>query len=247
MTIPPGRISDRLGSAEFRLSYFSDVSGFCMVAKRAASSLFECVGVTRGTRREGGRLLDVVGADVQCSVVPGRTAVKGLAVSDYLPLPSCDKTGMAVIAGQADAARWLGELAAAAPAAARASRIANGPALLASTADLLARCAAYLARIPAGRETTDQVSILRDQATEAQRFEADTWCKQKVIIIPDGSIWYEAAALLIAVHQDEVEGQRGLFDAKRADDVRDRRLMLRLQYLASRLANEPGWEWPIVG
>jgi hypothetical protein len=247
MIIPPEQISHQLAETGFRFSYFSSNSGNTVLARRVGPSLFERVSVSRGRQRQDRGWIDRVSADVQCTVVPGWTAVKGLGVSEYLRLPSSDATGHSTILEKAAAFRWVAELATAAPAAAVAARIGSGAAILESTSVLRSNCEAYLSKVPPGTAMSERVDRLRAQATAQQRSESDAWRTQKVVIIPDGAIWYEAACLLIAIHQDDVEGERGRFVGKRADDIQDRGLMLRLQYLASRLANEPGWDWPIVG
>ncbi len=84
---------------------------------------------------------------------------------------------------------------------------------------------------------------VRKQATNSAA--AAEWCKQRIVVIPNGVVWYEAAALAVAIYQNEVERQADRFDGKRADDPHDRGLMLRLQVLASHLAHEPGWDWPV--
>jgi hypothetical protein len=246
MIIDPGRIEGTLKHAGFRLSYFSNTSGETFLARRAAPSLFEGVSVGRSTQSlTDGQNFDLVGTSVYCSIVPGRTALKGLAIAEFLPLPSCDRNGSAPIRSEDDGVRWLGELAAAAPVAATESRRRHGEALLASTAEVRETAESYMRQIPKDQNIAQCVATLRSQASNQQRDAAVEWCKQRIVVIPNGVAFYEAAALAIAIYQDEVERQVSRFVGKRADDPHDRGLMLRLQVLASHLAHEPGWEWPI--
>jgi hypothetical protein len=246
MTISPDLIVRALQHASFRLSYFSESSGLTVVARRVRPDLFERVGVSRATQRQGGRELDRVSAFVQSSVVPGRTAVKGLAVSEHLPLPSCDVRGHSTVSNENDASRWLEEVSATAPTAASAARLRYGEALLAATSQLREAGDAYMQRLPAGKSMTAVLEVLRLQATDSQHAEAVAWKQDRICLIPNGGVWYEAACLLIAIYQDQVENPPARFLGRRADDAQDRELMLRLQYLASRIANEAGWQWPLV-
>ena len=191
------------------------------------------------------QIIDFVGTSVYCCVVPGRTALKGLAVADFLRLPSCDHRGSAPILGEGEAASWLGELAAAAPLAATEVRLRHGESLLASTAEIRDAAERYMQRIPLDLDIAQCIVALRSQASDQQRAAAAEWCKQRIVVIPNGVVWYEAAALAVAIYQNEVERQADRFDGKRADDPHDRGLMLRLQVLASHLAHEPGWDWPV--
>ena len=246
MTIEPNRIEQCLAYSGFRLSYYSPTSGETFLARRVEQSLFEYVHVGRAIQEhDDGTVADLMSEFVGCSVVPGRTALKGLAIAEYLPLPTLSD---AHIGNEEDARRWLEEFAAAAPSKARAARQRHGESLLTSTREIRQVAADYLWRLP-NRESSsvsDHLEFLRSKASPRQQAEAQCWCKQRVIVIPGGERIYEAAALLIAIHQDEVEHSPSLFDGKRADDICDRGLMLRLQLLASHIACEPGWRWPIV-
>lgn len=246
MIISPNRIERHLAHASFRLSYSSATTGDSVFARRVGPTLFERISVERATTQKQGRKVDLLGASAECTIVPGRTAVKGLAVAEYLRLPSCSRTGHATIMHDEDAARWLAEMSAAGPLAARAACLKHGETLMASTAEVRKTAAAYLQKLPAHCDIEQAIASLRGQATDSQCAQAAAWLSQRIIVIPGAAKLYEAACLLISLFQDDVEGEIGRFIGKEADDVPDRRLMLRLQYLASRIANETGWDWSII-
>ena len=125
-------------------------------------------------------------------------------------------------------------------------RLKRPESLLASTAKIREICDAYLSFLPSGRDVAEAVATMRRDATESQYAESIAWSNDRVVLIPHGHVYYQAASLLIATQQDRLEQQPENFHGRSPHDVTERRLMLRIQYIASRIANEPGWTWPIV-
>jgi hypothetical protein len=192
--------------------------------------LFGSISISQGF---GGEAAYSLGASVYCAVVPGWTAVKGLASAECIT--ELGESGWADISDENDALEWEARLLTCGPRKLDDYVRAVGPDLLRKTADIRAAAREYGAR---GKDRS--LAELRSAATAAQLQDATAVLDLWVILIPDGGDYYESAALLIAMYADEVE-QRPARIRERDGEFPSDDLMGLLQILASRLSNEPGW------
>jgi len=244
MKIDPKRILDRLAPQGFQLAFVDEGwSGFSLVRKHR-KDLFEQIRIGQGSQR-GGQLGDQVEAGVQCAIVPGQTALKGMA--EYVPLieiASETETGWTKLANEADAVQWESKLFAVAPL--RVVELANevGDELLSRTSEARTAATEYLAKCyAAGSTPLEMLSKLTAQADDSHLSEANRVLSRPIICIPDGRVFYHVAALAISLFAREVEGDKNWLVGREPNTWKweDRGLMVRLQIMASKLACEPGW------
>jgi hypothetical protein len=204
--------------------------------------LFERISIGHGNRR-GERVGTFVGASVECAIVPGWTVLKGLAESVCLIDVAGDpESGWSTISHKEETMAWEASLALHGPRRAMEMSALSGGRPLSQTHDARAAAARYLAKLPRSFDVQHVTGSLRMIATKSQVAEADRVIRSPIICIPDGRRYYETAALLIAIYSDEVEACPGWLNGRDPDSATDRGLMTRLQFMASVLACEPGWE-----
>jgi hypothetical protein len=245
MKINPQRLLNGLGSQGFQFAYSEEEWSSFVLVRAHTNCLFEQIRIGQGSQR-GGRVGDQVEAGVQCAIVPGRTALKGMA--EYVPLTEIASdvhTGWTKLVTQAEAIAWESKLIEAAPI--RATELANqvGDALLSRTGEARGAANQYLARCAAvGSTPQEMLNKLTSQADQFMLHEAKRIVSRPIVCIPDGALFYQVAALAISLFSEEIEGDKNWLVGREPDAAseEDRGLMVRLQVMASRLACEPGWK-----
>jgi hypothetical protein len=238
------KITAALKDLRYCLSYES-AGGRTVYARRIDEWMFERLYVGRGTRRTDTRTVETLDASVECSIVPGRTAVKGLCINEFLPIATGERSGYTLIDSERRFDAWLSEFCNAAPVMANEVRRKHGEKLLADTAPIRQAATSYLSRIPQSVDLGLPTNSLRAQASPDQLAKLEKWMREPIILIPNGSVFYEIACLLILLNEQDVESAPKNFENCVINDRENRDLMLRIQILASRVANEVGWDWPI--
>jgi len=241
MIINPDRIKTALAGEDFQLAYFCEATWDIVYYRKRSPSLFERIAIHQGWRR-GQQMGQVVSASVECSIVPGRTALKGMAeVSCITEIASDAGRGSTVLESSTDARTWEDALIAVGPA--RASSFAGevGAALLEETKD--DRCAVqrYEQIITIDRDLNELRQTLRSRASPEQQSVVDQILKCRIRWIPEGRIYYELAALTVVLCAADVGPTVRWYVGLDPEDGRNA-LGRQLQILASRFANEPGWD-----
>jgi hypothetical protein len=240
MMIDPKRIEAGLTPSGFRLAYFDSATLAVVFFRRRNDELFERIAIGQGRQRgqEWGQIVD---AGVEATIVPGRTALKGMAEVACIMEVASDSRGSTSLEAPEDARRWEDALIKAGPPRAKAFADEVGPSLLESTKVQRESVKRYGELIGFDHNPQQLVQELNDRATPRQRSEVDRILKTPIVWIFGGRIYYELAALTIALCAAEVKGNPEWFWGIDPAQSTDRRLMIELQILASRFAHEPGW------
>jgi len=111
--------------------------------------------------------------------------------------------------------------------------------LLRNTSAARASAKEYLDRLSPFGTYREHLASLRNMADPRQIQVSLQIMKIPIIWIPHGEQFYEIAALLLAIFSSDIEDSPNWL--AHAIQSQDKELMWRLQLIASRLAQEPGW------
>ncbi|MCA9026489.1 MAG: hypothetical protein KDA86_14880 [Planctomycetaceae bacterium] len=230
----------------FNIAYIeSDVTTVVYI-RRNELGIFERLVVLRGTKRSKPPV-EIISAGVECSIVPGRTALKGLCIQKHLMVLSEEQQGWSEIRTDDQVRHWQSAFVAIAPEAVREYASEVGPELLDKTAAARIAVSKYLRKLtPLSAESINAENVhgvlekLFPDATEEHIESMNKVMKYPMIMIEDGKSLYETVVLAIVRFCDEVESQRNWLDMHPIAG-RDRELMVRIQLMASLLAPEVGW------
>jgi hypothetical protein len=242
MKIDLKRIAMHLHSAGFEVGFIEQGASHAVFVRKHADGLFARMSIDQGFQR-GGRVGDLVGASVACAITPGRTALKGMAeVLCLTEIASEPETGWTALADKAAGLEWESKFCAVAPTRANEFAARVGPTLLASTKQARDASNQYLERCRLFGPTTQEMLLsMKARMSGRQESECQRIMKRPIICIPNGKEFYDVAVHAIALYAGEVEGDPHWFEGKKPDFDDDRGPMIRLQFIASKLAMEPGW------
>lgn len=211
---------------------------FCFCRIRSGSRLFQRLEVMGGVGRLS-KKVDAWSAKANVSVVPGKTAIKGLVGGRLITgLPYQDaERGWSYLRDDSQMIEWNVELSKKASSVLDQVEVEYGERLLCANYEIL-RCGNAYASCYYDFGAKG-LSWLEGKLTgEKKRF----YEKNKLatgVPTSSGKLFNQIALAVILEFEDVVEGSSGLNRANLPDN---RPLLLRIQVLASKLANEPGWE-----
>ena len=182
-----------LNSSGFVLGDYDRHPTEIMFVRKGSLELFERIEVYRAHQRDFSGFF--AGAGVDCSVVPGRTALKGLAEWESLTVAGSDtEGGWTPIANKADFDRWTERLVEVAPIQARDFAERVGPQLLVSTQAARKATRGYLERCARFGSLEETTAALEAIAGGSQVKKAQNMIRAPIIYIPNGKMVYYVAA-----------------------------------------------------
>jgi hypothetical protein len=241
MRVNLDRLSERMGATGYCLSYFDASTLEIVFVKPFSDEIFSRVQVTQGWERSG-TAGDIVSAGVECSIVPGRTFLKGMGTRRCLIEVAGDPIrGSTKIANDAEALAWEEMLSKIGPQQADLLCAEHSSVLISSTAAIrrIAQwCLDACRKYKSGPKSL--LAAMEAQAQEWQFSEYRRILNSPIQVIPDGRIYYQIAVLSIVLYSGEAKGDRRWFESKNPDSA-DRELMILIQFMSSILAGESGW------
>lgn len=245
MRISLDRLSETLAASGFMLSYFSEWTHDIVFVKSFSGGLFERIMIRQGYE-QGGRPGDFVSASVQCSIVPGRTFLKGMGQHRcVVEVAEGTRRGSTRLRNEAEARAWEARVGSIVPGQAELFRIEHGPAILSSTQavrELGLKCLEACRGVASS--PTQAVALLESRAEAWQLQEYRRIMEAPIPVVPDGRAWYQFAVLAIVLYSGPLKGDARWFVGKKPDSWTDRELMILIQFMVSVASGEPGWPEP---
>lgn len=243
MMIKPRRLADRLARSGFIQAYYLKHVFEVAYVRRYSENLFELVHIhASGRRGEAVPALAVIG------LTPGNAFLRKLSFHELVFDVAADKErGWTVLESDADAIAWEQLVADVVPQRCAALAAARGQELLDRSAESLRAVDQYWQRLHLLQRDSSLglLEQLRQLATPTQRQHAERAVRfGAVMVIPGAWEAYDVASLAIQRFAAEVEGDADRFQ-KTASPHDDLEWLWRIEILASRVAEEPGWRLPV--
>jgi hypothetical protein len=245
MRISLQRLGRDLAANGFQLSYFDEVTLEVLFVKPFSRELFGRIQIGQGLER-GGKAGDIVSAGVQCSIVPGRTFLKGMGEHRCLTEVATDPSrGSSKLTNDVEVQSWEARLGVIGPQQAESLCADRGPTVVSST-QIVRKIG--LECLDACRSLAqDPRQLLAALESQAQSWQLDEYRRIlgcPIQMLPNGRLYYEIAVLAIVMYSGELKGDSSWFIGINPDSATDRDLMILIQFMASILAGEPGWPVP---
>ncbi|MDX1962864.1 MAG: hypothetical protein SFX18_06915 [Pirellulales bacterium] len=209
----------------FALSFFEPRCMQFVITRAITNSHFERINFHHNIRG------DKIAAGLELTIVPGRTALKGLGYYRSFIEAAQDKlTGYSSLDSKADRSAFIDRCEKEYFSAIKQFAGDCLTILLDNSKNARNAAAKYLEYHP-------NVTYTFNINEQVNRI-----LNQQVVCIPNGELCYKQAIALIAQYCGVVEGDPNWL-TKRTVYSHKRELMVRVQIMASRIANEPGWEF----
>lgn len=231
MIISIKALETQLSLLGFGVSYHEGDTGETVFVRRTGAHSFHRVSTK--SNRSGTAL----SAGIEISIVPGRTALKSLCIYRPLTCVAADRESCTTpINSENDVCSFIERVVENAPHEVEILAKNELNRLLSNTFAAREASEKYLAMID--ELGNDEINSVMSTNVAA---EIDRIKQQRYVMIPDGAHFYDLALKAIAFGCDKIEGDPNWLHGRDADAWDDRELMIRLQFMASRLANENGW------
>jgi hypothetical protein len=195
------------------------------------------VGKVPGTRK-----LTAFWANAEASIVPGYSAVKGVCENQFIAgLPFSGARGTSILDDNVKKRLWEAALADRLPVEISILLKKRGRMLLDETSELRRACVLYYEALD-DRTLMHLISEVKMRFGTRGALVIEKLPGFPVVTIPNQVRSYQMALALICLNGAAVEGDN---EIGFGNPYEDRELFLRLQVLASRIANEVGWNLSI--
>jgi len=237
------RLKNLIEKQGYALGYRCSVSKETLLVRPCSDlpELFERVVINKSKSPVSNRW-NAFAASVELSVVPGYSAVKGICETQFVSdLPFSGTRGTSILVEDDMANIWEKALLERLPQEQAKLLKEKGQALFRATDDLRRACRSYYAMFERLGRLEDSLDKIKGQLDHHQIEAVERLPRYPVVTIPNQVISFQIAIGLICLYGKTVESQGE--PLRLLDPYEDRRLFLRLQVLASRIAGEIGWNW----